>query len=144
MERMLLEADWGYYAFVLGNGVVVEKGKLACFDTANGGALVSAGPTAGLLSIGVFAESMTGDGIKRCQVKLHREIQATWWDNDTGGTPVLIADRGKFCHLKSATAVTKDTVGALSIAGVILDVHSTKGVLVYFPMIGILPTVVGP
>lgn len=137
MDRMLIEADWGYYAFVLGAGVVVEKGKLACFDTAAGGALVNAGPTAGLFGIGIFAESMTGDGIKRCQVKLHREIQATWWDNDTGGTPAVIADRGKVCFFKTNTQVTMDDAG--SVAGVVLDVQAAKGVLVYFQMLGIEP-----
>jgi hypothetical protein len=142
MERMLVEADWGYYAFVLGVGVVVEKGKLAVFDTANSGALINATAAPDLFGIGVFAESMTGDGVKRVQVKLHREIQATWWDNDAGGSPVALTDRGKVCYYKTNTKVTMDDAGA--VAGVVLDVQSAKGVLVYFQMLGVLPAVVTP
>ena len=137
MERMLTEAAWGYYAFVLGTGVVVEKGKLAVFDTANGGALIPASAAAGLYPIGIFAESMTGDNIKRCQVKLHRELWLTWWDNDAGGTPAAITDRGKACYLKDATTVTMATGG--SVAGVVMDVQAAKGVLVHFPMSPIMP-----
>lgn len=131
MERMITEAAWGYYAFVLDDGVVVEKGKLACFDTANDGALITATSATDLFTIGIFAESMTGDGVKRCQVKLHRELWLTWWDNDAAGTPVAIEDRGKSCNLKDGTTVT---MAAGSVAGVVMDVHDTKGVLVYFPM----------
>jgi len=141
MDRMLVEAHWGYYAFVLGVGVVVEKGKLAVFDTANGGALINATAAAGLFNIGIFTESMTGDGIKRVQVKLHRELQATWWDNDTVA-PVLLTDRGKVCYLKNATTVTMTGGAAASIAGAILDVQAAKGVLVHFPMHGVGPAVV--
>jgi hypothetical protein len=142
MDRMLIEAHWGYYAFVLGAGVVVEKGKLACFDTVNGGALVNATAAPGLYNIGIFTESMTGDGVKRVQVKLHREIQATWWENDTAA-PVAITDRGKNCYLKNATTVTITGGATASVAGVVYDVQTAKGVLVYFPMTGIpLPAVV--
>jgi hypothetical protein len=141
MERMLIEAHWGYYAFVLGAGVVVEKGKLAVFDTAAGGALVSAKAAAGLFNIGIFTESLTGDGVKRVQVKLHRELQATWWDNDTVA-PVLLTDRGKLAYLKDATTVTMTGGAAASVAGPILDVQTAKGVLVHFPMHGVGPAVV--
>jgi hypothetical protein len=129
-ERMLTEAHWGYYAPVLANAEVVEKGKLACFDTANGGALVNARTAAGLISIGIWAESMTGDGVKRCQVKLHREIQLTWWDNDTVAA-IALTDRGKLCYLKDAVTVSLDGTGR-SVAGLIMDVQSAKGVLVHF------------
>ena len=136
MERMLTEAAWGYYAFVLPDGVVAEKGKLACFNTALAGELVPASATVGLYPIGIFAESMTGDGVKKCQVKLHREIWATWWSNDAAGTPVAISDRGTTCYFKDDQTVTADDTGA-SVAGVVLDVHATKGVLVYFPMLAV-------
>lgn len=129
-ERMLTEADWGYYAFVLANAEVAEKGNLAVFDTANGGVLVNAKSAAGLIPIGIFAESFTGDGVKKIQVKLHREIQMTWWDND-GTTPCTLAERGQLCYLKDNHTVSFDGTGR-SIAGMIMDVQTAKGVLVLF------------
>lgn len=129
-ERMLTEAHWGYYAFVLPVDLVVEKGKLACFDTADDGNLANAADQVGLVNIGIWAESMTGDGIKRCQVKLHREVQATWWDND-GVAPVLATHRGQLCYLVDETTVSIDSTDR-SVAGLILEVSTAKGVLVHF------------
>lgn len=129
-ERMITEAHWGYYAFVLASGEVAEKGKLACIDTANGGIVIVGKTATGLVPVGVFAESMTGDGAKRCQVKLFHEIQATWWDNDTA-TAVDAADRGQLCYLKNSTTVSADNTGR-SVAGLVLDVDARKGVLVHF------------
>jgi len=129
-ERMVTEAHWGYYAFVLANAEVVEKGKLAVFDTANSGVVVNAKSATGLIPIGIWAESMTGDGVKRVQVKLHRELQMTWWDND-GTNPVLAADRGKLCYLKDAVTVSILSTSR-SIAGMVMDVVAAKGVLVLF------------
>lgn len=129
-ERMLTEAHWGYYAFVLASGEVAEKGKLAVIDTANGGIIIVAKAAASLIPIGIFLENLTGDGAKKVQIKLHREIQATWWDND-GTNPVAITDRGKLCYIKDATTVS--ILGtSRSTAGMILDVDTKKGVLVHF------------
>lgn len=129
-ERMITEAHWGYYAFVLANGEVAEKGKLAAIDTANSGVIIVAKTATGLIPIGIFLESLTGDGVKKVQIKLHREIQATWWAND-GTNPVAAADRGKLCYIKDAETVSILSTGR-SIAGMVLDVHATKGVLVHF------------
>lgn len=129
-ERMVTEADWGYYAFILANAEVAEKGKLAVIDTANSGVIVNAKTATGLIPLGIWAESLTGDGVKRIQVKLHREIQMTWWDNDTVA-PLALADRGTLAYLKDATTVTKTSAGH-SIAGMVMDVSTAKGVLVLF------------
>lgn len=129
-ERMVVEAHWGHQALVLANGEVAEKGKLACIDTANNGVIVKGKAAAGLISIGIFHESLTGDGVKKVQIKLHREIQATWWDND-GTNPVAITDRGKLCYLVDDTTVSILSTGR-SIAGMVLDVATSKGVLVHF------------
>lgn len=129
-ERMVTEAHWGYYAFVLANGEVAERGKLACIDTANGGIIIKGKAAAGLIQLGIFHESLTGDGVKKVQVKLHREIQATWWDND-GTSPVALTDRGKLCYMKTDAMVSIDGTSR-SVAGLVLDVVAAKGVLVHF------------
>lgn len=129
-ERMVTEAHWGYQAFVLANAEVAEKGKMACIDTANSGVIVKGKAAAGLINIGIFHESLTGDGVKKVQIKLHREIQATWWDNDATN-PVAATDRGKLCYIKDDTTVSILSTSR-SIAGLILDVSVAKGVLVHF------------
>lgn len=129
-ERMVQEAHWGYYSFVLANGEVAERGKLACIDTANGGIIIKGKAAAGLIPLGLFTESLTGDGVKKVQIKLFHEIQVTWWDND-GTAPVAGADRGTLCYLKNDTTVSADDTGR-SVAGLVLDVDSRKGVLVHF------------
>lgn len=129
-ERMISEEHWGYYAFVLASAEVAEKGKLAAIDTANSGIIIVAKAAVSLIPIGLFMESFTGDGVKKVQIKLHREIQATWWDNDATN-PVAAADRGKLCYIKDAATVSILSTSR-SIAGMILDVSTTKGVLVHF------------
>lgn len=126
MERVIREAHWGYYSFVLKAGEVAEKGYIAAIDTADG-SVINATAEAGLLPIGIFHETKTGDGKLKIQVKLWREIQLTWWANDDGA--IVIADRGKTCYLKDKQTVSLD--GA-SKAGIIFDVDPKKGVLVFF------------
>jgi hypothetical protein len=130
MERMLEEEQGGYWAFPLANGEVAEKGKLACVDTANSGVIVSGKTATGLVSLGVFHESFTGNGTKKIQIKLHHELQATWWDNDAT-VAVGAGDRGKLCYIKDAVTVSGDSTGR-SVAGLVLDVSPSQGVLVVF------------
>ena len=129
-ERTLTEAHWGYYAFVLANAEVAEKGKIACIDTGNNGVIIAGAAAADLIPIGVFRESMTGDGAKKIQIKLFEEIQASWWDND-GVSPVVAADRGQLCYLLDDETVSSDGTSR-SVAGMVLDVDANKGVLVHF------------
>lgn len=130
MERLLSEDQGGYRTLALANGEVAEKGKLACIDTANSGVIVAGKAGAGLLPIGVFMESFTGDGTRRIHIKFHREYQGTWWDNDSVA-PIALTDRGKLCFLKDAQTVSIDDTGR-SPAGMVLDVSPTDGVLVVF------------
>jgi hypothetical protein len=127
-ERMINEADWGYIALVLANAEVAERGKLACIDTANSGIIVKGKTATGLIPLGIFHESLTGDGVKKVQIKLFSEIHPVWWDNDTVAA-VASTDRGKLCYVKDDATVTITSSGH-SIAGMVLDVVTAKGVLV--------------
>lgn len=129
-ERMVIEAHWGYIALPLASAEVAEKGKLACIDTANNGIIIAGATATGLVPLGIFQENLTGDGTTTVQIKLFREIQAIWWDNDTGGTPVVAADRGGLCYILDDSTVSGDNTGR-STAGMVLAVDATKGVLVY-------------
>lgn len=128
---MVEEEQGGYWAFPLASAEVAEKGKIACIDTANGGVIVIGKTATGLIPIGIFQESFTGDGTKKIQIKLHREIQATWWDNDSAPNALAVADRGALCYIKDAVTVSKLSTGR-SVAGMVLDVDSAQGVLVVF------------
>lgn len=128
-ERMTIQANWGFYDFVLKSGVSAERGNIAVIDTADG-SVTNAGPGTGLVPIGIFQRSVTGDGVVTVQVKMWWQLTAYWYDNDAAGTPVLIAKRGQLCYLKDAHTVTSVATG--SVAGMVLDVNSAKGVLVLF------------
>lgn len=127
-ERIIREANWGHNDFVLTSGEVAEKGHMACFDTSTG-EVVPGQLSTTLLPIGWFAESLTGDGVKKVAVRLFEEIAAAWWQNDSAGTPVLAADVGQECYVLNSSGVTMDSSGA-SKAGRVLAVDSLKGVLV--------------
>ncbi len=129
MERMITEAHWGYYSFAPKTGEVCERGKIAAFDTTDG-SVINAKTATTLIPIGIWHESKTADGVIKVQVKLWKEIQLSWWVNDTVA-PIAITDRGKICAVKDNQTVSIDATGR-SKAGMIFDVQAAKGVLVYF------------
>lgn len=131
-ERMVIEANWGYYPFVLKSGEAAEKGKMACLDTVASGQVVKGAASTTLIPIGIFMESLTGDGVKKIQVKLFQEVKAFWWTND-GTAPVAADDIGTFAFIKDDVTVSMDDTGR-SAAGLILAVDSAKGVLIYHPL----------
>lgn len=128
-ERMQIEAHWGYKPFVLKNGDLAEKGKLACLDLSLSGQVCKGRKATGLIPIGVFGETITGDGTKTVIVKLFNEYRLNWWVNDAT-TAVTAADIGTLCYVKDDVTVTGDDTGA-SVAGLVMGVDAVKGVLVY-------------
>jgi hypothetical protein len=134
MERMLREAHWGYISLPAKAGVVCEKGKLACFDTAANGLIVRGAARTGLIGVGVFHETKVAaspDGATKIHIKMFREIQAIWWDNDAAA-PFDAADVGTIAYIKDDVTVTATATG--SPLGLILAVDPSKGVLVYSPL----------
>lgn len=127
MERMTRHEFWGYLELPLTNGVDVEKGELACVDTATG-LLTKGAATATLIPLGYFEQNMTGDGTTDARVRLFDDIKVHWWDNDTGGTPVTAADVGSDCHILNDRTVTGAGTGP--VAGTVFGVHSSRGVAV--------------
>lgn len=129
MERMVIEAHWGYKPFVLKSGDLAEKGKLACLDTANLGKVVKGRTATGLWPIGIFNETLTGDGVQEISVKLFSEIRLVWWINDAT-TPVAAADILKYCYIKDDQTMSGDDTGR-SAGGIVMGLDTVKGVLVY-------------
>ena len=126
-ERMVTEAHWGYQTFVLKSGELGEKGKLACFDTANPGLVVKGKVSTTLIPIGVFYETKTGDGVIKINVKLFKEIQAIWWNNDATAPVVAVAT---IAAIKDDQTVSLDATGR-SAAGLVLAIDTNKGVLIF-------------
>jgi hypothetical protein len=135
MERMVRQANWGDQVFVLKSGEVAEKGHLACLDTATGQVVNGAAAT-GIVPLGIYRETLTGDGAKRVNIKLFDEIIAYWWDNDAGD-PADATDLLKNCYVLDSGTVTMTSTGH-SLAGLILAVDPVKGVLVYSPLSALL------
>lgn len=129
MERMVDRAAWGWHDFVLKSGVLAERGKLACIDTADG-SITKGALSATLIPLGLFTETLTGDGVKTVQVRMFHELSLFWWNNDTAGTPLTAASVGKLAYIKDDQTVSAVSVGA-SAAGLVLQVDALKGVLVY-------------
>jgi hypothetical protein len=126
-ERMIIEAHWGYKSFVLKSGVLAEKGKLACLDTANPNVITKGAVSTTLIPFGVFSETKTGDGTAKIQVKLFREIQAIWWVNDTVAPVVNVPS---LAYIKDDQTVSSDGTSR-STMGFVLAVDANKGVLVF-------------
>lgn len=126
-ERMTRNEAWGYFEGVLTNAIVVEKGKLACIDTATG-LLTNGAVSATLRPIGYWDESKTGDGVATVRVRLFDEIRVHWFDND-GATPVVATDLGTLCHILDEQTVSGDPT-ARSAAGRVWAVDAVEGVAV--------------
>lgn len=132
MERVIQEDQGGYRTLPLANGEVAERGKLACIDTANAGVIIVGKTAVGLVPIGIFAESFTGNGTRGILIRMHREYQGTWWNNDAAAL-IANTDRGKAVYMKDAETVTLVATGRSAI-GMILDVSPFEGVLVVFAL----------
>lgn len=127
-ERMVIEKAIGYFDFILKSGVTAERGKLAVFDTTDGSVTKGSLATT-LIPLGLFMNTVVGDGTKVVTVQFFHEIAARWWVNDTVD-PLVLADRGTLAYIKDDQTVTGTATGA-SALGLVFAVDTLKGVLVY-------------
>lgn len=116
-----------YVDLALTNAVAVEKGEMACVDTATG-LLTKGAASLTLKPIGYFDESGTGDGSTKFRVELFEGFWGHWWDNDTG-TAVVATDFGSACWIKDDRTVSGSSTGR-SPAGIVWGVDTLEGVLV--------------
>ncbi len=127
-ERMTNNEAWSYNGFVMTDTITFEKGEMACLDTATG-LLTKGAVSLTLIPVGYFDESGTGDGVAEVRVRLFKELRLHWWDNDSGGTPVVATDIGTLCFILDDRTVSADSTGR-SVAGRVFGVNSVLGVLV--------------
>lgn len=126
--RMTRNEAWSYFEGPLTNAEAVERGEMACIDTSTG-LLVAGQVSVSLRPIGYFDEDATGDGTTNVRVRLFDEIRVHWFDNDSGGTPVVATDLGNICAILDARTVSGDLTGR-SAAGRVWAVNATNGVAV--------------
>jgi len=116
-----------YVSFVLTTAISVEKGKLACIDTATG-LVVNGATSLTLIPIGYFDETIANAAAgQEVTIKLFVGVWVHWLDNDAGGTPVVAADLLGPCYILDETTVTGDATGA-SVAGRVWALDTVEGV----------------
>jgi hypothetical protein len=126
-DRMTSKTWIEYVDLALTNAVAVEKGEMACVDTATG-LLTKGGTSLTLRPIGYFEESGTGDDETLFRVRLFQGFWGHWWDNDAG-TAVVATDFGSPCWIKDDRTVSGSGTGR-SVAGIVWGVDEIEGVLV--------------
>lgn len=136
-ERMTRQENWGYLERTLRTGEVAEQGHVCAFDLNDAGLLVAMKVDTGLLAIGYFAESMTGDGTKKCRVRLFKELILQRFNNAVSN-PVTDADVGKMAYFTDTQTVSISGTGR-SVAGRVWKV-SAAGVLIE-PTINVSPDI---
>lgn len=97
---------------VLANGQVAERGNIACLN--DSGALVAASDAAGLLPIGYFEQSFTGDGTQTTFVLLFDEIAVHRFGTVGGGTAVTASNIGQICYLENGSQVSTDDTNSVA------------------------------
>lgn len=127
-ERRTRERHFAFIDLVLTNTEVAEKGHIACLDTATSGEVAPAQDSTTLIPIGYFTQNLTGDGTKKVNIRLFREIRAQWFDNDATNA-VAASHIGEDCYLSDTAEVSSLSTGR-SVAGKVWAIDSAKGVLV--------------
>lgn len=109
---------------------VAERGNIACIQQSSGKIVAGAATTAGLVPIGVFAETkIATGGDKPIKIDLFRTVTVHWFANAGGGGAIAATDVGSNCYLAGPGTVTIDDTDA-SIMGMIWAVDAAKGVAV--------------
>lgn len=107
------------YSWTLTNGAAAVKGQKAVIDTATGLLTVVSALTT-LLPVGRFAETLTGDGTKKCRVTLPMGVTCEIWNDDTNPNDVGASNIGSTCYMKDGTTVSTSSAGR-SAAGIVVD-----------------------
>lgn len=129
-ERAQKKQARSFAQYPLKNGQVAVRGEVAFFDTSSGYEVVAGQTSTTLIGIGYFRESFTGDGTKQILIELFQEVWGHWFSNDDTN-PVLTTDVGSECYWVDGRTVSISSGGSTrSKAGRVLEVDSSKGVLI--------------
>lgn len=125
-ERARRTYPWKYKQFTLASGTKAFKGGRAALNTS--GKVVPATSVAGLLPIGVFAETVDATAADApVQVDLEREVVLEYFANATAGDAIAATDIGSTAYMFDDQTVCITAAGR-SVAGRIWDVDALKGI----------------
>ena len=124
------------YSFQLTAAAVAVKGELALLNPATGKLVVGA-VAEGLIPIGHYNEDLTGTGTNLCNVRLFKEIFAYRFTN--ASSSVTAAMVGAPCYVQTGSSVSGVATGK-SVAGLVLEVDATLGVLVWTELAAAITT----
>lgn len=125
-ERARRTYPWKYKQFTLASGTKAFKGGRAALNTS--GKVVPATSVAGLLPIGVFAETVDATAADApVQVDLEREVVLEYFANATAGDAIAATDIGSMAYMFDDQTVCITPAGR-SVAGRIWDVDALKGI----------------
>lgn len=120
---------WSSKDFTLTSGLHAYRGERACLDTSTGLVVIGVAGSTTLIPIGFFKRDCDASlGAATCQVELDRELKLEWFDN-YDSDPVVAGDVGSLCYMHTGAAV-RHTGTSNSVAGLVLVVSATDGVLV--------------
>lgn len=120
MARFINHLAISQYSFVLKSGDAAVQGNAAFGDPATG--MLTITPSATTLAVGHFAESLTGDGIKKISVRFFAEVHAYWFTN--GAAITLAFTVANYLNGTSVTAA------AGCPAGYVLEANTAQVLIV--------------
>ena len=126
MERLASYVAIRRYDYALKSGDVAEKGKIAFAESGTGKVTT----TVTAVALGLFQTTLTGDGTTKVTILFWNEIFAYWFANDAAGL-ILATDLFSTAHAKDGSTVSKTGGAGTFPLGLVLDVDSAQGVLVY-------------
>ncbi len=118
---------WEQRKFPLANSVTAYKGGMCALDTATAGLVTPCANSTTQIFIGLFAETLVGDGVTKVNVELLRPIKGVWLANTDTGHELTTSDIGNICYIDTDNGVTADSTTA-SKAGRVWAIATIDGV----------------
>lgn len=118
------------YEFTLTSGQVAYQNGIALLVLATGKVIVGAS-TPGTIFLGTFTRDVDASAADTtCTVHLDRELVCERFANGAGGDALASTDVGRLCYVVDDQTVGKLGTGGRAVAGRVINVSATLGVLV--------------
>jgi hypothetical protein len=118
------------YEFTLTSGQTAYKNGIAALVLATGKVIVGAS-TPGTIFLGTFTRDVDASAADTtCTVHFDRELVCERFANGAGGDALASTDVGRLCYVVDDQTVGKLSTGGRPVAGRVINVSSTLGVLV--------------
>ena len=109
MARFINHVPISQYVFALKAADAAVQGNVAFGDPATGKVTIT--PSLTTIAVGHFAESFTGDGTKKINVRLFSEVDGYWFTNDTGSAVTLPFTTANYLNGSTVTTAAGQPAG---------------------------------